>query len=113
MKLLVAFEDCAAEPVAKDCALYAAVLTGESVASFSDPEARWGFKKKDEPFLGYKVHAACDGTGIVTAVKVTPGNEAELAPAKEMVDDLEEKGLKATRLAADKGYDDSTLEQTW
>ncbi|BCV25251.1 transposase [Gelria sp. Kuro-4] len=45
--------------------------------------------------MGYKVHAACDETGIVTAVEVTLGNEAELAPAKEMVDDLEKKGLKA------------------
>ena len=42
-------------------------------------------------------------------MEVTPGNEAELAPAKEMVDELEEKGLKARRLAADKGYDDSTF----
>lgn len=59
--------------------------------------------------MGYKVHAACDETGIVTAVEVTLGNKAELAPAKEMVDDLEKKGLKASRLAADKGYDDSTF----
>lgn len=109
-KFLAAVEGCTPdETVARECALYAAVLNGEGVASFSDPEARWGFKKKDEPFLGYKVHAACDETGIVTAVEVTPGNEAELEPAKKMIDDLEEKGLKAPRLAADKGYDDSSF----
>ncbi|BCV24993.1 IS1182 family transposase [Gelria sp. Kuro-4] len=109
-KFLAAVGDCTTdESVGRECALYAAVLNGEGVASFSDPEARWGFKKKDEPFLGYKVHAACDETGIVTAVEVTPGNEAELEPAKEMIAALEERELKASRLAADKGYDDSTF----
>lgn len=47
--------------------LYRQVVGSEGPASFSDPEARWGFKKKDEPFLGYKAHVVCDETGIATA----------------------------------------------
>lgn len=75
------------------------------VDSLSDPDARWGFKKKDEPFLGYKAHVACDETGIVTAVEVTPGNEAELPQAEVLVGELKKQGLKPRYLAADKAYD--------
>lgn len=79
------------------------------LASFSDPDARWGFKKKDEPFLGYKAHAACDETGIVTAVEVTPANEAELPQAKTLIEGLEAQGLKPKYLAADKAFDDAAF----
>ena len=41
------------------------VLNGEGVATFTDPEARWGFQKKGEAFLGYKVVAGCDENGLV------------------------------------------------
>ncbi|MEM3486528.1 MAG: transposase, partial [Candidatus Methanomethyliaceae archaeon] len=75
------------------------------VDSLSDPDARWGFKKKDKPFLGYKAHVACDETGIVTAVEVTPGNEAELPQAEVLVGELKKQGLKPRYLAADKAYD--------
>ena len=54
------------EKLASELTVYRSILEGRGVASFADPEARWGFKRKDEPFLGYKVHAACDETGIVT-----------------------------------------------
>jgi len=90
---------------------YEAILEGKGVSSFSDPDARWGFKKKDEPFLGYKVHAVCEETGIVTGVKVTPGNESEVDQANEIVDDLIARNLKPRRLAGDKGYDSSDLRK--
>ena len=54
------------EKLASELTVYRSILEGRGVASFADPEARWGFERKDEPFLGYKVHAACDETGIVT-----------------------------------------------
>jgi len=57
---------------------YRSILEGKGVASSSDTDARWGFKKKGEPYLGYKVHATCDETGIVTGTRVTPANESEL-----------------------------------
>ncbi|GAW91331.1 hypothetical protein TC41_1813 [Calderihabitans maritimus] len=90
---------------------YEAILEGRGVSSFSDPDARWGFQKKDEPFLGYKVHAVCEETGIVTGVKVTPGNETEVDQVEEMVDDLIERDLKPRRLAGDKAYDGSDLRK--
>jgi hypothetical protein len=57
---------------------YRQVVQSEGPASFSDPDARWGFKKKDEPLFGYKAHVVCAETGIATGLTVTPGNEAEL-----------------------------------
>lgn len=84
---------------------YQGILEGRGVVSFSDQDARWGFKKKDQPFLGYKVHAVCDEKGIVTAVRVTPGNGAEIDELRPMVDELAQRGLKPLRAAADKGYD--------
>jgi len=92
--------------------LYRKVVQFEGIASLSDPDARWGFKKKDEPFLGYKAHVACDATGIATAARVTPGNESELPQALPMVEELEERGMKPLCFAADKGYDDSGLRAT-
>lgn len=79
------------------------------VASFSDPDARWGFKKKDEPFLGYKAHVTSGETGIVTAVDVTPGNEAELPQVKGLVTPLKQQDLKPKYFAADKAFDDAAF----
>lgn len=98
--------------VLKTVETYRAILEKKGVASLSDPDARWGFQNKGEPFLGYKVHTTCDETGIVTGVKVTPGNEAEVAQAEEIVGNLIDRGLKPTRMAGDKAYDNSALRKT-
>jgi transposase len=89
----------------EELAFYERVLNGEGVGSFADPDARWGFKKKNEPFFGYKVYATATEEGFVTAVKVTPGNEAEAPQLPELVEETSRKGLRPRRLAADKGYD--------
>jgi len=86
---------------------YRRVVESEGPASFSDPDARWGFKKKNEPFLGYKAHVVCDETGMATAVTVTPANEAELPQLPLLLDELRDEGLRPLYLAADKGYDDA------
>ena len=53
--LLNKLKDVAETEVRRLAAQYRAVLKWEGVASFTDPEARWGFQKKEEAFLGYKV----------------------------------------------------------
>jgi IS5 family transposase len=56
------------------------LISGESdrVVSFDDPDARWGFKAADKPFLGYKSHEAIDpDSRIITAVDVVPGSANE------------------------------------
>lgn len=89
--------------------LYRKAVELQGVASFSDPDARWGFKKKGEPFLGYKAHVTCDETGMVTAVDVTPGNEAELPQGKGLVTQLKQQDLKPKYFAADKAFDDAAF----
>lgn len=91
--------------------LYRQVVQFQGVASFSDPDARWGFKKKGEPFLGYKAHVVCDETGIATAVTVTPGNQAELPQLPSLLEELKDEGLRPLYLAADKGYDDASTRR--
>jgi len=108
-ELLSALEGYHQQDLAELKELYRKAVELEGVASFSDPDARWGFKKKDEPFLGYKAHVACDETGMVTAVEVTPGNEAELPQAKGLVTQLKRRDLKPKYLAADKAFDDAAF----
>lgn len=51
---------------------------GDRVVSFDDPDARWGHKAPDKPFLGYKAHEALDpDSRLITAVDVVPGNANE------------------------------------
>ena len=46
--------------------------------SFVDRDARWGHKRKDFAFLGYKVHESMDpDSRLTTAVEVVPGNTHE------------------------------------
>ena len=80
------------------------VLDGD-LGSFADPDARDGYQKEDDPFFGYKVVATCNEKGIVQAATVLPGNESETGQVPGQIDQLEENGVRAKRLAADKGYD--------
>ncbi|MBC7344751.1 MAG: hypothetical protein H5U03_04920 [Clostridia bacterium] len=66
-----------------------------------------GFKKKDDPFLGYKSHVASEEPGIITAVNLTPGNEAELPQVKGLIDQVKQQGLKVRYPAVDKAFDDA------
>jgi|GEM_PF-4077361 len=62
-ELLIRLEPYQQQDLLKLKELYRKAVELE-VESLSDPDARWGFKKKDEPFLGYKAHVACDETGL-------------------------------------------------
>jgi IS5 family transposase len=106
-ELLSRLEDRTEPDVVELREFYRQVVHSEGPASFSDPDARWGFKKKNEPFLGYKAHVACDETGMATAVTVTPANEAELPQLPVLLDEVRDEGLRPLYLAADKGYDDA------
>ena len=82
------------------------------VASFSDPDARRGFKSKKEPFLAYKAHATCDENGIVTVVSTETANEAELRQLGSLIDKTEDVGIEPVSLTADKGYDSDTVRRS-
>ena len=87
------------------------VVQFQGVASFSDPYVRWGFKKRDEPFLGYKAQAVCDKTRIAIAVTVTPRIEAELPQFPLLLEELKDGGIRPLNLAADKGHADADMRR--
>lgn len=80
---------------------------GGKIRSVVDPEARYGMKRKDQPFLGYKVHASQDESGLVTSLDVLPGNEPEGSSPylRRLVEKDEEKGVHHQGLVADALYD--------
>jgi transposase len=54
--------------------------------SFEDPDARWGHKREDFAFLGYKTHEAMDPESrMITSVDVLPGNANEAVRTDELV----------------------------
>lgn len=54
-----------------------------------------------------KLHALVDGTGIPRALSLSPGNEADVTHAPEILEEIE-----AGKVVADKGYDSDPL-RTW
>ncbi|MBI4612111.1 MAG: transposase, partial [Planctomycetes bacterium] len=54
--------------------------------SFDDPDARWGHKKEDLAFCGYKAHEAIEPESrIITSVDVVPGNANEAVRTDDLL----------------------------
>lgn len=75
------------------------------LVSFHDKDARWGHKKKEEVFGGYKVNTSMDESQIVTSVGVVGGNTNEAELVEEIIKDDLSKGVTAECLALDGLYD--------
>jgi len=87
------------------------VLQDEGAGSLADPEARWGYQRKDRSFFGYKAHVVTDETGFVLAAQVTPGHAADVEQARGLVEQVQAQGMRPRRLAADKAYDAAALRE--
>ena len=86
-----------------------------------DPHARWGVKhsrrvrdekgrvvKQREYFYGYKMHVSMNSeNGMITSVRVTPGNAYDGHLLPELVEEDLGLGLAVGVVSADRGYDDS------
>lgn len=67
-----------------------------------DPDARFGRKRKDKPFYGYKAHVRIDAESeIITTMKVTPGHASDGAQLPGLMRD----GPRPGGVTADKAYD--------
>lgn len=71
----------------------------------SDSDAKWGCKKEDHFFFGYKIHLVVDtDSGLPIEAIVTPGNHADSPYAKPLINRTKE--LVSPKVAAmDAGYD--------
>ena len=64
-------------------------VSKDRIISKVDPEARHGRKSASRHFDGYKSHVASDPTtGLITAIKVTPGNVSDKEATLDLVRDL-------------------------
>ncbi|MFH1283874.1 MAG: transposase [bacterium] len=84
------------------------LISGESkLLSFNDMDARWGYKRKDKPFAGYKAHASMDDSGIVTSVEVVSGETNESVGLEGLIKEDKSKGIESECVAADGLYDNA------
>ncbi len=81
------------------------ILAYSNPKKHSDPDARWGCKREDYYFFGYKIHLVVDAeTQLPIEVEVTPGNEADGPKAKPLIEKTKE--LVSPEIAAmDSAYD--------
>jgi len=79
----------------------------ERVRSVVDPDARYGVKRKDQPFFGYKVHASQAESGVVTSLDVLAGNENEgsCRHLRRLIEKDKQKGVDHQGVVADALYD--------
>jgi len=79
----------------------------EKVVSLVDPDARWGYKDEDHPFCGYKIHAGCDESEIVTSVDLLSGNENEGAEknVRSLLEKERGQGMEHQAVVTDALYD--------
>ena len=84
----------------------------DRILSVHDPEMRHGRKSQRQRFDGFKLHAAATGSEepLLTAVDVTPANEADGAQAAALVDSQPE-GRRPERLLGDTAYGDSATRE--
>jgi IS5 family transposase len=77
----------------------------EEIYSFTDIDARWGHKRKDLSFFGYKYHPVMDESGIVTSLDTLPGNVNEGCRVISLLKEEKERGIGGTGAAMDALYD--------
>jgi hypothetical protein len=73
--------------------------------SIEDSEMRHGRKSKSKRIDGYKRHIATDlDSQAIVACSVTPANRPEHEALPELVDDLDEQGIRVAEAHFDRGY---------
>lgn len=80
------------------------LLTNKGIRSAIDPDARFGRKSTSKSFYGYKNHIAMTEEEIITAVHVTPGNEADGTQLQALVNKSLKQELTIEEVLADTAY---------
>lgn len=80
----------------------------DEIISFSDQDARSGYKSPSKKFAGYKAHVSLDeGSGIVTSARTIPGNRNEGASheVNKVLEEDDAKNIMHEAVCADSLYD--------
>ena len=80
------------------------LLAWKGVQSAIDPDARFGWKSATTSFFGYKESIAMTEDGIITAMKVEPGNASDPKAFPDLLKQTAETGLVVKEVLADKAY---------
>lgn len=80
------------------------LLAWKGVQSAIDPDARFGWKSATTSFFGYKESIAMTEDGIITAMKVEPGNASDPKAFPDLIKQTAETGLVVDEVLADKAY---------
>ena len=77
----------------------------KGLRSLADPDARVGYKSKDESFFGYKTeYTMTTDERIITAVDVHDGAYVDGTGFHELLEKTENTGMKVEAVTADKAY---------
>jgi len=113
-ELLTAVKDLKDARVRERADLLEAMLAEkDQPVSFEDPDARWGHKREDFKFLGYKTHEAMDPESrMITAVEVLPGNANEAVHTEGLLGQEKSVVAGGATIIGDGMYNNSrTIEQ--
>ncbi|NEW09770.1 transposase [Paenibacillus sp. SYP-B3998] len=80
------------------------LLAWKGVQSAIDPDARFGWKSATTFFFGYKESIAMTEDGIITAMKVEPGNASDPKAFPDLMKQTAETGLVVKEVLADRAY---------
>jgi len=84
----------------------------QCLKEYSDPDARWGYKKKDYAFFGYKVHLIVDTQSqLPIEVIVTSGEVPDNTQANDIIDGAikEHPEVNIASSSMDAAYDDTDV----
>jgi len=80
------------------------LLAWKGAQSAIDPDARFGWKSATNSFFGYKESIAMTEDGIITAMKVEPGNASDPKAFPDLMKQTAETGLVVKEVLADRAY---------
>lgn len=69
-----------------------------------DRDARWGAKSDNKTFPGYKTHTTESENEFITGIDVTPGNVPDDVMLPGLVEDLNARGMKPSKMRGDGKY---------
>jgi transposase len=74
------------------------------IRSIADEDARFGHKKVNDLFFGYKNHTAMSEEGIITAVEVTSGEVPDGKIMQTLAEKTKGNGMDVTEIIGDMAY---------
>ncbi|MDI6840783.1 MAG: transposase [bacterium] len=79
-------------------------LAGEPMVNYTDTEARWGYKRDDFTFGGYKGEILPTEKGFVTGFRVLSGNRNEGKDISPLIEEEKRRGIKPKEAVEDRLY---------